>query len=767
MTLKTKHGHFTDDGHEFVITHRDLPVPWHNLLCTESLNAVISHLGAGLTYGRCQINDRVTAEESPRLVFVRDNQTGRHWTINGVGPNRPPDDWECRHGFGYTTIRSTTAGIAGEVTYFLAPQKPVEIWRICLTNTTRRPRDLSLFSYVKWSLAYIGTPGQNDNVYTKDGTIFAECWFWAGAAHRSSLPQFNREWDRIAFMASSRRPVRFDCLPEEFVGQGTDAAPAAVKAGRCLNSFGRGGENIGVLEHPLKLRPGQTARLVVLVGVGKNRRDITRLIRRYADPTAAGAVLKQRKVWWDEYLARMTIELPDRDITTFANGWNRYTMHWRYFTRFGLRDTAQDMVSYFPFDLVRARRRMALVYQCQIKGGNAYHEIEHFRFPNHVTVNSDKPLWLPWMTAEYLKETGDWDWLERKFAYHDGGQGTVYEHLVRAIDWVLSQSGRYGLPLVKIGDWNDALSGSWRRGVSVWMAIFLYQNLREMHEIARRTSRQADAARFAAEAERLKKTVNDKCWDGAWYVRVFDDDGRPIGSRKNKEGRIYIEPQTWAVMSGLAPAERARTCLESVERLMDTPVGLPMLAPPYRRPAKQVGELSRLSPGYHHNGGVWNHVNTWAMLAECLIERTDRALDLYKRIFPPRLAREVERFASPPYAFGSYTNPPVSRFYGQADTGCNTGTTCWAWRVLFEGFCGIHAEYDGLRIAPRLPMTWKWAQAKRPFRKALYSISIENPEGVASGIRSIELDGMPLASNLLPGDGPAGEHTVRVVMGRT
>ncbi len=765
MSLRNRHWHFTPDGREFVITRRDLPDPWKNLLMTEGLKSEIDQTGAGKTYGRGARGDRVTADDSPRTVYVRDNATGRHWTINGTHRRRQPAGWQCRHGFGYTTIRSRTGGVEGAVTYFVPGDDPVEVWLIDLANAADRPRDLSVFSYIKWRLAHVATPSHNYDVRCEGGAIRAACLFWPDDAHRTSLPEFNREWDRLAVLAASRKPVAFDCLPEGFIGEGTEAAPAAVVAGQCANSFGRGGDNIGVLQHRFRLRRGGKARLVVLVALATDRRHVRRLIARHADPTRAAAALQQLKDEWTEYLGRMTIRLPDRDITTFANGWNRYGMRLRYWQRYGFRDTAQDIVSYFAFDRQRGRARLARLYESQLACGNCMHDVPHFRFPSHVTVNSDKPLWLPWATARYLKETGDWAWLRRRLPFHDRGAGSVYEHLVRGIDWMLRESGRFGLPLIKCGDWNDALAGAYERGVSVWLAEFLYMNLREMAELARRTRRGRDAGRFDREADRVRRAVNRHGWDGKWYVRAFDSTGRAVGSRRNSQGRIFANPQSWAVLSGVAPPERALVAMRSVERMMDTPVGIPMMFPAYSRPDPRLGEITRFAPYHHHNGGVWNHLNTWVMLAECRLGRTDRALDLYRRIFPPRLARELERFTAPPYAYGSWTNTPRSRLYGKADLGANTGTTAWAWRVLFEGFCGVRPEYDGLRVDPRMPTTWRWARLKRPFRNAVYHVAIENPNGVAAGIGAVELDGRRIEGTLIPDDGSPGEHHVRVVMG--
>jgi cellobiose phosphorylase len=740
---------FSEDGREFIIRRRKLPDTWRNHLATDDFNCSIDQTGAGHAYGRSPSDDRVTADECGRTIFVRDAATGSFWTLNGT-TGEQPSDWQCRHGMGSTTISHTTEGVASSVTYFLPLRGATEIWRIRLHNTTDQRRELGLFSHVTWRLGFVRTPPMNYNVVSSGGVIWAENYFWNGSAHRSSLPEFNKTWDRIAFMAASVEPDGFDCLPEGFVGDGSALAPQAVREGACRGSFGRGGENIGVLQHNIAIEPGGTFDMMILVGYAPDKAAARKLVRRYGDVAKADEAFAALGKWWDTYLGSAFTETPDREINQFNNGFTMRGIYTRYYLRYGYRDTAQDVSGLVIFDRERARLRMEAMMRAQFKCGNTLHDVPSLRFDSHLTVNSDPPLWLPWVISAYLRETGDWAFLHKRIPFRDSGDATVYEHALRSLDWVLSQSGRFGLPLIKCGDWNDALAGAWEKGVSVWMADFLYLNLNEMAQVAQRFKRPRDAQRLAREAARIARTVNEKCWDGKWYIRGFDSTGKPFGSKSCREGSIFANPQSWGVLSGLAPADRALTAMKSVERIMDTPVGIPMLFPAYTRPNPALGEITRFAPYHHHNGGVWNHLNTWVCMAECKLGRTDRALEVYRRFFPPRLAREVDRFTAMPYAYGSWTNTPRSRLYGKADASSNTGTTVFAWHVLMQGFCGVSAEHDGLRVEPRLPTSWKWARVRRPFRDATYDIRIENPRGLAVGKVAVELDGKPIEGNLLP-----------------
>jgi cellobiose phosphorylase len=511
--------------------------------------------------------------------------------------------------------------------------------------------------------------------------------------------------------------------------------------------------------------PGSAADVVILVGMAKDAQDAVRIRARFGTPALADAALAGVKQWWTEYLDRIHIELPDHDITTFANGWNRYGMYTRYYYRFGVRDTAQDMGAFAAFDVERAQSRIQRLYEAQYQDGSTNHDIDQLHSPYHKSINSDVPLWLPWAAAMYIRETGDTAMLDRTYRYFDGGEGTVYEHCVKALDYIRRECGRFGLPLLKCGDWNDCLMGSNKKGVSVWLGIFYHINLMEMHELAARTGRPADAARFLAEARDLKAVINEKCWDGRWYLRAFDDDGGVIGGHTEEEGRIYMNPQSWAILAGIAPEDRARTSMEAVQELMDTPVGIPLLAPPYTRIQERIGVISRMAAGEHHNGGVWNHAVTWAILAECRIGRPDRALELYRKLMPPYLSQNWPNCIIEPYAYSSYTNTPVSGETGSTGGAWNTGTVCWIYRTLFEGFAGITAEYDGLRIDPRLPTGWRKITVKRPYRGSVYTITIESPSGVSQGVKELYVNGERTAGNLVPVMPPSQKVDVRVVLG--
>jgi len=766
MALRGEFWAFSDDGREFSLTRRDLRQPWRNHLYTDRLKSTLTHTGAGQSFGRSPHNDRLLRDDNPRLVFVRDRESGDAWTVNGTDTPRQPADWRCTHGFGYTRLSSTTNEIAGSVTYFLPPDEPVEVWRIRLENTGARPRRLRVFPCVLWRFGLATYETGFDHVHFDDNMIIGECHHWPWIDFRSTYDKYNRDWDRVGFMASSPAPSGFDCVLEKFAGEGNSLLRArAVREGACRNSSKKGKESCGVLQLDADLAPGAAADLVVLVGMAGDAADAARIRSLYGTPALADAAFAGLKGWWTEYLDRIRIELPDRDITTFANGWHRCNMFARYYLRFGVRDTAQDMGAVAAYDAPRALARMQLLYESQFQDGCTRHDVHILGAIHHRTINSDLPLWLPWLTGRYVRETGDYALLERTFGYADGGEGTVYEHCARALDFIRRESGRFGLPLMKCGDWNDCLNGLARTGVSVWMGLLYHVALSDMRELAARTGRAADAERFGAQARELAAAINDKCWDGRWYLMAFDDDGGPIGSRTEEEGRIWVNPQSWAVMAGVAPADRARTCMEAVEELMDTPVGIPLMAPPYTRTQQRIGMITRYAPGHHHNGSSWHHAVTWAILAECRIGRADRALDLYRRLLPAYLSQKYELHDVEPYAYSSYTDTPLSGETGRTGVAWNSGTVCWMYRALIEGFAGITPEFDGLRVDPSLPAEWRAIAVKRPYRGAVYRVRIEAPAGVTRGVKEMWVDGKRVAGNLIPILPPGREADVRVALG--
>jgi len=766
MSLHGDFWRYSDDGREFSFTRRDINTPWRNFLSTDHIKSIFSHTGAGPSFGRCAYNDSFLADSNPRLVFVRDPESGAAWTLNGTDSARQPADWQCTHGFGYTRIQSTTRTIAGSVTYFVPVDEAVEVWRVRLENTGTQARRLQVFPFAVWSFGLRGYDQNFDVVSFANGMITGQCNHWPFLDFRSTHAEYNRNWDRLGFMASSPAPTGFDCVLQAFVGDGgSPVRAAAVQAGACRNSVKRGTPSCGALQIEVTVEPGAIADVVILVGMARDVADADRLRARLGSPAQADAALDRVKDWWNDYMGRIRIDLPDRDITTFANGWNRYGMYTRYYYRFGVRDTAQDMGAFATFDVDRASARIQRLYEAQYQDGSTNHDIDQLHSPYHKSINSDVPLWLPWAAAMYIRETGNYAMLDQRYRYFDGGEGSVYEHCVKALDYIRRESGRFGLPYLKCGDWNDCLMGSSKTGVSIWLGIFYYINLMEMHELAARTDRTADAARFLAQAQALKTTINAEGWDGRWYLRGFDDDGGVIGGHTEQEGRIYLNPQSWAILAGIAPEDRARMSMEAVEELMDTPVGIPLLAPPYTETQTRIGVISRMAPGEHHNGGVWNHADTWAILAECKIGRPDRALELYRKLLPPYLSQKWAECTSEPYAYTSYTNTEMSGELGRTGVAWNTGTVCWMYRTLLEGFAGITAEYDGLRIAPSLPSEWRKLTVRRPFRGCVFTITIEDPDGASRGVKSVTVNGKQISGNLIPLQTSAREADVRVVLG--
>ena len=766
MSLSGDFWTVSENGREFSFTRRDLKTPWTNYLFTDRLKSGLTHTGSGPSFDRSPHNDRLLRDDNPRLVLVRDQDSGAVWTVNGVDSPQQPADWTCTHGFGYTRLSSTTQEIAGSLTYFIPVDESTEVWRLRLRNTGSGTRRLRVFPCVLWRFGKADYETGFDDVFFRDGMIVGECHHWPWVDYRSTYDKYNRSWDRVGFMAAYPAPSGFDCVREKFVGEEASlVCAAAVREGECRNSSKKGEESCGALQLDVTVAPGDAADLVVLVGMARDATDAARIRDRYCSPALADDAFAALRQWWTDYLGRMRIDVPDRDITTFANGWHRYNMFVRYYLRFGLRDTAQDMGAVVAYDPPRALARMKLVHEAQFRDGCTRHDVHLPGAIHHRSINSDLPLWVPWLTGRYIRETGEYDLLEQALGYADGGEGTVYEHCVAAIDYIGRESGRFGLPLLKCGDWNDCLIGSAKAGVSVWMGMFYHLTLMEMHELAARTGRTDDAERFLARARDLAASINEHCWDGRWYVRAFDDDGVAIGSHTEDEGRIWVNPQSWAILSGIAPAERACACMAAVQELMDTPVGIPLLAPPYTKIQQRIGLLSRYAPGHHHNGSSWHHAVTWAMLAECRIGRADRALDLYRSLLPAYLSQKYKTHRAEPYAYASYTDTPLSGEMGRTGIPWNSGTVCWMYRVLFEGFAGITPEFDGLRVEPRLPSSWPKIVVKRPYRGSVYHITIESPSGVSKSVQELYVDGTPVAGNLVPIVPPGREATVRVVVG--
>ncbi|MFO8034112.1 MAG: glycosyl transferase family 36, partial [Candidatus Bipolaricaulota bacterium] len=574
-------------------------------------------------------------------------------------------------------------------------------------------------------------------------------------------------------------PTGFDCDKEAFLGAyGSVSRPQAAAHGKSRMSDAACGDPVASLSREIEMSPLGQEELVFLLGTAGTRAEAVELVQRYWSPGAGFDSLGEMKARWDELLASPQVETPDPAFDVMVNVWLKYqALSGRIWGRagyyqpggaYGFRDQLQD--SQIFLGLGRPEQTLAqllLHARHQFADGTVQHWWHPLAEEGPRTGVSDDLLWLPFVACQYVRETGDLDPLGQQVPFLDEGQGTLYEHCTRAIERALLRFSPRGLPLIGDGDWNDGLSSvgrSWR-GESVWLAHFLHFVLNEFAALARHSGDRATADRYVEGAGGLRESINAYAWDGEWYVRATDDAGRVLGSHACEEGRIFLNPQTWAVIAGTASPERAAAAMQAVDQLLNREYGPVLCWPAYSQPDPDVGYLSRYAPGVRENGGTYTHAATWAVLAYSLLGQGEKAYRTWCKLNPVLRGQDPALYQAEPYVTPGNVAGPESPCFGQGGWTWYTGSAAWLFKVALEGILGVRPQMEGLLVRPCLPNHWPGYRLRRPFRGALYEIEVERRPDAAVA-RTLTVDGATISGELVPPFADGRVHKVHVVLGR-
>lgn len=805
-----KYGYFTEDGREFVITRPDTPAPWVNYISNGRYTGLISHTGGGFSYWMDPRDSRITRfrynslpwDRPGRYVYVKDSDNV-YWSLSWQPTAHECDSYECRVGMGYQIIRMFYRNIHSEITYFVPLDDDVEIWLVKLRNIGHETRPIKIFSYVELCLGHalvdlINQPNdQHFNIAYFDhqtSAIYATKNYWV--THRGvSVAQPNQAWDRYVVFTTDLPVISWDCLKDAFIGRWrSEQNPIGIEQGKLSDSNITAGDACAALHSELLLEPEQEMMFVVLLGcveACKHREQAEALIRKYRSPESSIKELNRVKSWWESYLSSVVVETPDHEMNLILNTWgkrqswvtfncnrNAGYYHGGLLFGVGIRDQCQDMMGPLLSTPEAVAERLKEVISHQFQDGSTLHNYFKLTGQGEKTGHSDTPLWLPFAVINYLKETADWDILKQVVPFQDGGEADVLDHIIRAVDYVLSQLTENHLPKFGPGDWNDTLDyvGRKGKGESVWVAHFLCYVLRETAELLEymaehthcpsKTYLEEKAEHYRNEYDLVKRAVNERCWDGEWYIRGIRDDGDVIGSRRNNEGRIFMNAQSWAVISGVADKERADLAMESAHRLLITSRGPKILSPSYTQVDPGIGLATRCVPGKKENGAIFNHVAAWSILANALIGKGNRAYEYYRKTMPMVQADpDPDLYKMEPYVYSEYVTSDDHPTFGQASHSWLTGSGVWMLRVGIDYILGLRPTYDGLILDPCIPAEWNGFKITRKFRGATYQIEVRNPSHVQRGVASIEMDGKPIKGKLIPCAKPGQVVKVLCTMG--
>ena len=790
--LSNSFGTFDPSGKRFVISDSRTPTPWINVISNGHYGLVVSQNGGGFSWlDNSQLNVLTRWEmdlirdDKGRFLYISDLESGEVWS-GAPAPCLPAfTRYQCEHTQGRTTFSTEYSGIAAEWTLAVAPDEPVEVWRVTLKNTSGRARTLRMSSFFEWNCGV--APDSKREFHklfittkhdAKRHAIIARKNMW-DVPSKDEREHWNKPWPYVAGHAVGGTPFTADLAIADkgaFTGRNTSAANPEVMTAKRVpqptdkNVFGRFGDASAALGGDITLAAGASATFVYTLTIAADERTVQDLLERYTTIPAADAVIAGIEKKWDAILAPSTVQtaLPDFDLLN--NTWLPYqaisgrlwgrTGYYQQSGAFGFRDQLQDSQVWLPRDPSKTRDQILLHAAHQFADGSVYHWWHPLAEFGLRTACSDDYLWLPFLVVQYIKETGDWAILDVKAPFVDDAAGsTILEHCTRSIARSLARHSPRGLPLIGSCDWNDGLSamGVGGKGESVWLAQWLAHLLQEFGHIVSKGGATGPNPKLAAEylthRDTLIKSINDHAWDGdsggQWYRAATRDDGRWIGTATNEEGRIFLNTQTWAILSETAPQEREDAAWASVKQHLLQFMGPLLSYPAYTEPDPTIGYITRYAPGLRENGGVYMHAATWALAAACK-RRDVRAVEkIWLSVSPPLRAKDAEAYRAEPYVTPGNVDGPDSSTPGKAGWTWYTGSAAWLNRVSLEWILGMRPEFDGLRIDPCPFAAMGQCSATRLWRGRTVNLSFDAAQFVSAMPARISINGREHSGNLL------------------
>lgn len=775
-----------DDAAREVRFHRaDPPTPWINYLSNGDFHVMLSQAGGGMVWYKSPQIWRLTRYRFYHLpmdrpgpyLYLRD-EDGAYWSLSAEPCATRPDVWSSAHGMGYTRFESTHHELAATATYFVPPDADVLIWRVSVRNTGTRPRTVDLYGYVEFSIMEYLREVQWQCYVKHQIKVTYQPEFDGVLYHYGAIQQPKPAETPDVYFAADHPLTAWDGNRDAFIGSyRSEANPQGVERG-CQKSELIGGDACGALQCTLTLAPGAEEEVVFFLGTAKDDVDASARLADLRQPGAVAAHWAALARYWSDRLQVFQATLPDADAAREVNTWNAYQVERNFlfsrsisyyalgFRGVGFRDTAQDVIASLTLDPAAARAKIHELLAQQHRDGHCNHmcfPVEEF--PALDKEYSDDHLW-PILTAwSWVAETGEVSLLDDVAPFYDGEEATVYEHLCRSFAFTRARMGAHGLPLMLAADWNDAM---WKvclqgKGESFWTAMQLGVVLPKLAELARLRGDE-DTARLAEEwVAALTRVVNEIGWDGDWYQRAIMDDGTVLGTHQARQAQIFLNTQSWSVFSGMGTPERQLRAMDAVAEILDTPLGIKKVHPAVTDYPRPDDPLFSYHPGLGENAAIFCHANTWAVIAECLLGRPERAWKYYRQLIPHVALQTagLERYMGEPYAYASNLFGPDSDRFGLANVTWLSGTAAWMYLAVTQYILGIRPELAGLRLAPCLPAAWPGFTAHRLFRGCRYTIEVLN----GSGPVAVEVDGLSLNGTLIPHMPGRTECRVRVTLG--
>ena len=796
-----KYGYFDDEKKEYVITSPDTPKSWSNYLGNTRYGAIITNNAGGYSFFRSSVQGRflrlkfntVPVDQPGRYIYLHDCNSKDFWSASWQPVGKPLDTYksECRHGSAYTRITSEYSDIKSETLYFVPLGKDFELWNVKVTNNGKTPRKLRAFTYVEFASNWNMYDDQNNLQYTQ--YIIKTAYADGFVDHGSNLAippdpdNFqNKDQGRHSFIGIVGMPVTgFDSDRDRFIGNyHTYANPIVVEQGECLNSLTEGDNGCGTLQVDIDLAPGESKVFTVVLGTGAAAKEGKEAAATVSDQEKVETEFAKLVEYWHKRIEGLTAHTPDPEFNSMINMWNPFnnliTYAWSRAASLiysgerdgmGFRDTVQDMLGIMHNIPGEAIERLELMLTGQNANGGAMPVVKPFAHKPGAEpptpeneFRSDDCMWLFNSVPAYVKESGDLAYYDKVVPYSDKGEGTVLQHLRKAIEFNLQRCGEHHLPCGLRADWNDCLVLG-QKGETLFVAMQLRYALTVYIDICTRLKRSSEIEWAQKELQTLTQNIEKYAWDGQWYIRAYKDDGYKFGSKESEEGKIFLNPQSWAVISGQATGEKAETVMKSVAKYLASPYGLLICDPPYEKTESSVIKAPLFNKGMKENGSIFQHTQSWGVMAEAILGHGDTAYAYYKAFLPAAYNDRAEIRQIEPYVYAQSTCSRYSMREGQSRCPWLSGTASWAYYAAAQYILGIQPDYDGLRVDPCVPSSWDKFDITRRFRGKTINIHVENPKKVQKGVKEMRLNGKPVVGNLLPADELLPVNNVEVIMG--
>ncbi len=754
--MNNQYGYFDKNTSDFCITETNLPRNWYNYLWNHSYITFTSQTGAGESFIQDSMGNRIGLVKERGVFLVEE---GTYWGISGLPANEKRDAYSCLHQRGASTICTENYGISSELCIVVPRKANCELWSLKVKNTKDRKRNIR-------AIVFFGS--NFDEAYTRQGYNVGVARFEQSL--NGIVSEGKKAFDGVkralcyGFMAASETVDGYDCTHNAIIGPyGSFAYPVILQRGSCSNTNGCG-EKLGfALEKQMTLEAGEVKEIIFVCGIAFSEEEMRVMKLQFASAkkfkAEKEAVLKQ----FAEDTKQVSICTPDGELNHMFQ-WLKHQSNlgsrWARVRHNGYRDIVSDTDCLAAVNPEKALERFIRILSYQYSNGYAPRTFKEGAIKDQNFA--DNTVWLNFTAFSILKELGDKSILDLEVPYNDGTKGTIYEHLKKSIDFLYHFRGHHDLIRIWGGDWNDCMNtaGLQGKGVSVWLSIAWYRASKEFAEIAKIYGRLEDAKEAHKRGKEMQAIIEEHGWDGEYYLDAINDEGRKIGSKECEEGKMFLIPQLWSVLSGVSENGREVQAMEAVEKYLSSPLGTVISIPPYTKYDSGIGSVTTKPAGVHENGGVYLHTIAWKIAADAMLKRADRVEKDIETILPFR-NKVVAGRAEPYIMCNSYFGEQTGYRYGTPGQSWRTAAGQWFQKALINYVFGLQPEIEGLCINPCLPPSWKNCSITKEFRGCTYHIEYENH---GPFVKEIQVNGEMIEGTVLPV--LQGKVPVKVITGK-